>query len=373
MKVGLLLPSSTYMPSVGSDIARCVEVGLATHADDSSAVVIETTRFNASEHEVAPKMQDLLVKHRVDIVVAPLNAALVEPMGRLAAAARTPLVVNTLGEDLVGGDSRPGVFINSFDLWRSAWMCGNWLVRAHGKSAATVAAMHDGGYGMVFAFGLGVEAAGGRVVSSGVTHRSSATEDPLSILESVVALEPDHIMGFYSGDEAASFQDAWNRLGSTAIPLGWLPDLGEHRAGAPPSVPAGMRSVGGWARDPSDPLQARLETETGNAINAYAVLAYETGALIADAIRQRDSGSSTDLVECLLRAEATGPRGTIRFDPETCETTHRHNLYDVRVGPVGFTHRFIERLEAPALLDEQVALARKNLMKTGWTNPYLIA
>ena len=36
-------------------------------------------------------------------------------------------------------------------------------------------------------------------------------------------------------------------------------------------------------------------------------------------------------------------------------------------------NKVLNTLQVPSLLDEQIALARKNLPKQGWLNPYLVA
>lgn len=375
MRVGIVLPGSTYLPRLGPDLAAAFEAGFGgAPGGPTCELVIETTPYNASERELGPKIQDLIVKHRVDVVVAALNAGLAEPLGRISSTSGTPLVVLSLGEDLVTVGPDHGVVTVSFDLWRAAWMSGFWSVGAHGERAATIAGLHDGGYGMVFAFGLGAEAAGGHVAAAQVTHVDSADDDPAEQIDAVLDADPAVVMAFYSGREGSSFLDAWNRRTSRTPPLMWLPDLGERRAGAPPAVPAGTRSVGSWTGTVDQTPGDATDTGAGLANHAYTVLAREAGALVADAARRQTADPSGDLLGQLVAAVATGPRGRIEFDRTTGTTSVRPlGLFDVRAGTDAIEHHRLEPLDVPPLLDEQLQLARERLPKTGWTNPYLIA
>lgn len=84
MRIGLLLANSSIIPRLAADIRTCVVDALAARSVEHE-IVVETTSHNESAAVVRDALQDLVIKHDVDVVVAPLNpsvAAAVEPTMR---------------------------------------------------------------------------------------------------------------------------------------------------------------------------------------------------------------------------------------------------------------------------------------------------
>ena len=98
---------------------------------------------------------------------------------------------------------------------------------------------------------------------------------------------------------------------------------------------------------------------------AYAVMARETGALIAAALKASGASPRDEAFRsALLETSVDGPRGPVAFDPETQEIAPAQHMLEIRRDG---ERTIVDRAETPAppeLLEEQVALARKNMQKS---------
>jgi branched-chain amino acid transport system substrate-binding protein len=283
-----------------------------------------------------------------------------------------PLIALSLGEDpLFQSATGACVFVNTFHLWQSAWMGGYEGARRFGPRAAAMVALHEGGYNLSFAFQLGLEAAGGTLIDTVVTHTESNRDDPSPSIARIAAGEPDFIWAGYSGKEAVSFLTAYHASGCKEhIPVvGLSPMVDENVREATGAAAHGVLFVTPRLPRDDDAETAfrALKRAIGREPHPYAVLAYESVHLIAAAVGASADRSPQALAAALRHAEIQGPRGTVRFDDGTGIDT-AFCLRRVTAGDDA-----IERVDAPPLLNEQSLLARKRLVKHGWINPYLCA
>ncbi|NCJ08051.1 ABC transporter substrate-binding protein [Synechococcales cyanobacterium C] len=381
IKIGVLVPNSNYIPFLARDIPHALALGLAENLGMNYELCIEPSGYNADKNVLVSKIQELLVKQQVNVVVAPLNAGLIEDLKPYFSGQQVPLIVNTLGEDVVNHTAQdPYVFINSFNLWQTSWLSGYWGAAEYGKTACSMAAFHDGGYGITFAFGLGLEAQAGKLVHVAVTHRESRVEDPSESIQMIATNHPDFMMGFYAGKETLSFLEAYHRLSyRDSIPLIGLPFMvDESLLDEVGELALGIKTLSCWRRNTREDqaFTQTFQAETGHPVNCYVLMAYETGHLISRAVQQIGINQSLNgkLPEALHAVEFQGPRGLIKFHPETKEVVTTNYLREVVRGEDGrFYNKVIREVDTPALFYEQLALARKNLAKQGWLNPYLVA
>ena len=381
IKVGVLVPSSNYIPLLSRDLVSAIELGLGEVNGVGYELYVEPGGYNADSNVLSLKIQELLVKHQVDVVVAPLNVGLLERVNPYFSSQQVPLVVISLGEDVVFSRYQsPFLFVNSFNIWQSAWLAGYWGAEEYGLKACSICALHDGGYGMPFSFGLGLEAQDGKLLQAAVTHRESREEDPSEFIKMIAANNPDFIMGFYSGKESVSFLNAYHNRGYwDKIPLIGLPFMvDDSLLNVVGNNALGIKSIYCWSQNTEEHrhFTDAFKNLTGHRVNCYVLLAYETGHLIARAVQQigMDKPVHGQLPEALKAVEFKGPRGMIKFDPDTREVQTSNYLREVVQGEDGrLYNRIVAELETPDLFYEQLALARKNLVKQGWLNPYLIA
>jgi branched-chain amino acid transport system substrate-binding protein len=356
------------VPFLGADLLAALKFGLR-EAGLESELMTDFAGYNAEPKVILPKVQDLLIARQADCVVAPLNVSLMETLAGQFQSQQVPLIALSLGEDPLFDSARnPYVFVNSFQLWQAAWMCGYLGAQRFGTRAATLVSLHESGYGLTFAFQLGLEAANGTLLQTVVTHRDSSTEDPSTAIAEIAAREPDFIWAAYSGKEAASFLAAYDASGhKQRIPMLGLPPLADqHVRKAAGDAAIGTAFISPGSRNAQmNSMNSALAQDIGRLPHPYAVLAYEAARLIAAAAAL--DGSHKSSAQALRQAEFNGPRGATAFDNGT-EPEMAFCLHHLTSG-----NDSIEEVNAPPLLAEQAFLARRKLVKHGWINPYLCA
>ncbi len=242
------------------------------------------------------------------------------------------------------------------------------------------AALHEAGYGFVQAFGLGFQGGGGSVLATAVTHRKSADEDPAGDLRALVAHNPDFVMGFYAGREGVSFINAWSALGFHGVlpllstPLmthdQWLPSMGTGALGVRTAFswdPAGFPSEHERFRRAAGILADREPA-------VFALLGYETGRLLVEAVRRHGGPcGGDDLRDALSGLSCPSPRGELRLDAETGEVVTVDYVQEIVAGADGACKRVtLGLLDLPESFRAHYKIVRDQESRSGWINPYLV-
>lgn len=388
MKIGFLLPNSVFIPSVGKDLVTFFKKGLQDGGVSDFEVAIEVGGYNALEQVVSDKMNSLLLKDDVDLIFAPLNIGLYRKVAPIFDSSKIPLIANWLGEDLLfERDIFKGIFTHGLDQWQSAWMTGYHGCKTLGKQGVAISSIHDGGYGMSLASSIGIETAGGRQIFTGITHRDSRSEDPTETLKAAYSSEVDFTLGLYSSKEGVSFLNSYWALGhknetllgnSFMVEDDVLAEVGDKALG--------IQVTSNWNRDNDSnednsneknmAFRTWAKENRGAEPNAYALLAYESGLMAATAATRIEGsleGNRQAYLDALRDVSVEGPRGAVSFHKGLEEPKPKEYLLEVSKREDGSLYkRMVKELEIPEVYYEQRDMARKNLDKQGWTNPYLI-
>ncbi|HEY0069969.1 MAG TPA: ABC transporter substrate-binding protein, partial [Chloroflexia bacterium] len=225
----------------------------------------------------------------------------------------------------------------------------------------------------LYAWRMGFEAGGGQVLSTHITHRPASDVGLSSLMAAVKQSKPDLVFASYYGQTAVDLLNAYARAGlSRSVPLvgtAFLVDqavvnsVGSAAAGVTTSLP--------WAASldtaENQAFMTANQLKTGKSPDAFAVLGYETGALIASAIDRAAGGSLRD---ALASASFTGPRGAVAMNGTTQSTTGPHYLQQAQQKGINVRNVVLADLAAAAELDGQVAALRQTT-RTGWISNYL--
>ena len=369
LRIGVLPPNSNFVPFLAKDMLAAIELGLKETRLDAD-LIIDSAGYNADSAIFNQSIQRLILSKDAHCVIAPINVSLIEKTASYFENQGVPLIALNLTEDPLFETARnPFVFVNSFYLWQSAWMSGYLAAQRFGKRSASIVALHEGGYNLTLAFQLGLEAAGGELVQAAVTHLKSTGEDPTEKIREVASHNPDFIWAAHSGKEAVSFLKAFENVGlKDKIPLVTIAPMVSQNI----RRNAGDSIHGIWyamATNSQENQTAGLLIETlGREPNPYALLAYESVRLIADAMQNIDETKDLTeaLPESLKNAKYQNHRGIMQFNKYSgsdvfslCQVTDKD----------GVSEKFV----APPNLSEQYPLACRKLVKEGWVNPYLCA
>jgi branched-chain amino acid transport system substrate-binding protein len=369
LRIGVLPPNSNFVPFLAKDMLAAIELGLKEARLDAD-LIIESAGYNADSATFTQSVQRLILSKSVHCVIAPLNVSLIEKTAGYFESQGVPLIALNLTEDPLFESARnPFVFVNSFYLWHSAWMSGYLAGRRFGKRAASIVALHEGGYNLTFAFQLGLEAAGGELVKSSVTHIKSTGDDPTEKIREIASQSPDFIWAAYSGKEAVSFLKAFENSGfKDKIPLMTISPMVSRNI----RRNAGSSVDGIWYATPADSQEHETENllakTLGREPNPYAALAYESVKLLADAVRNANETKNFTEVfpELLQNVKLQNHRGAVQFN-----NYFGNEAFYLR--QVTGEEDTSEKISAPPNLNEQYPLACRKFVKEGWVNPYLCA
>ena len=194
LKIGVILPSSNYIPLLAKSIKSALQLGLESKPQIDFELCIEPGGYTAEANLVIEKAQKLIFNDEVHAIVAPLNVEVTSKLKEVCDNNEVPLLVLSLGEDPWYDYAKSDfIFVNSLNLWESSWLTGNWAGNSFGKSGACLASIHEGGYNLSFAFAVGLESVQGVLKTSNVTHRESRTEDSTEVINLVLNEKPDFL------------------------------------------------------------------------------------------------------------------------------------------------------------------------------------
>lgn len=377
-KIGLILPDSNYFKRFGKDYRTAVEAGLQRSGFTGYELVIEPGGYNNQMKIMAEKVQSLIIKEQVDAVVAPFNPSFLIDIAPLLESNEVFLLLTYMGEDVIHEDCKSGfTFINTFDLAKSAWLQGYDVATRYGTKGVHMGAVHDVGYGTSIAFNKAFEEAGGKISFATLTHKDGRTESPAAQIKEVLDENADFIFGFYSGKEGISFVETWSDVEGEKTPF--IPSYMLHADDvleACGKKMIGQRTIGCWDRDGESAanleFKAFFESKLGKKAHPYGLLAYETGELLGKALLKAKSTAPNAVREALTSTSISGPRGEISFNRETRLTSTKNYEFEIVEEGTKIIRKKIKEVEVPEKYYEYLAWGTKKLIKTGWTNPYLI-
>lgn len=377
LRVGLVVPESSVYPLMGESLVAGLKLSFAETGWKSTELVVEQTDHGSA----IAGARRLLGKGQVDILTGMINPLsihrLVEELQK-----SDVLYINMEGgaNSYSPRDESPLVFHNSLGYWQSNWSLGSWAATAMGRRAFVAASLYETGYDAYYAFPQGFERAGGTVIRSEITHLAPDGNSLAKLMADIGAARPDFVYASYSGQEAVEFVRAYAAAGlSGRIPLvasgftvdeALLPAMG---AGA-----IGIRSCLSWSPALATAENASFNKgflrRTGRETDPFALLGYDTGRLISEAVRVA-SGTvlrSSALKQALEAVAIASPRGALRVSPGTGSTDSPLYLREVRREGGRLKNSVIARLPGLATT-EQRADRPAMTARSGWINTYLCA
>ncbi len=345
-------------------------------------LALEPVGNAAVKDTVVDRIQRLFLQHQPHVVTGILGAPILRHVTHFLRDNETPILVNNLGADplLDGSDPNPWIFHNSFNLWQSMYALGYWAAREMGIRACVASAFHEAGYGLVTAFWNGfTEAGGGTIVATEVTHRERSDDDPGPALQRLADLDPDFIVGLYSGREGVSFAGAYAALGlDTPLVASPLMFHERWRSQMTADFP-GAKTVFSWDRQGHDAAHRRFlsacEAVDTRTPDLFALLGYEAGHALAGLAEQPEALSEGPdaILGALAGSTFPSPRGNWTLDPRGRHVVTTDHLLDVQVGDEGPTElRALETLELPARYQSDHDAFKSQEVRPGWINPYLV-
>jgi len=374
--LGIIVPQSTYLPSLSRDLPIACKMGLGTF-ENKVNLIFESGGYNENVDVIKDKVQGMIMRENLHAVLCPLNSSLIEPLNTLCQLEGVALIVNTMGEDVIFQSAlSESLFVNSYHLWHSGWLTGHYASGCEYKNLAGLYARHEAGYGVPLAIAVGAESGDANMKAVQVSHIDSSDESCTELLQELDNLKPDAIIAHHFGKEAISFfRDVEKaELESSLIALPTLvEDIALNQLG---DRIEGMKTVNTFKTDTDyyQDFATEFKKQSGRIAHPHIVMAYESVQLLVKALATSEETSFEALISELKRVNISGPRGDTSFNRDNKNSLSRYFIREVSRDESGTLYnKTVSEMEIPELCHEQYELAQKNTQKQGWLNPYLIA
>jgi branched-chain amino acid transport system substrate-binding protein len=381
MKVGVLLPQSTLYPRLGPNflagMKTCLSVLGHDRAPQEISLVPEDIELGAS---LAPQKGAAMLRNgRHNLLVGVLTPSVAASFKPLLASNKGLLLACNLGENVPRHDHHSqDVFYHTLGYWQANYALGSWAARNLGPRVACVTSFYDSGYDALHAFRLGVESAGGEVVSTHISHMSGASEDLAPLMAAIDDAKPDAVYGGYYGQHAVDFVKAYaNSRMSGRVPLvgsAFLTD--ESILAAQGNAALDIHTCFSWSptlvNQENNAFVSAYRQNTGQSPDAFALLGFEAARLVVEAAKAAggDVANTSKLRAALAAARFDSPRGSVGMGTQGESTGGTLHLRKVKWEGRAPQNTLASELNATPESDAKIDALRASV-KTGWLNAYL--
>lgn len=377
-KIGWLLPNSTLYPGLGFDMVEGLKAGLTAAGETDVTFVVEGIGFGTDADDLLAKSQKLLMQETVDVVVGMVSRRMLEPLIPLFTAANRLLLVLDIMGDYFGFDTTgPTVFYHSLQACLGSRLAARKAVESGATAIAQAVSFYDAGYLQSYAMAQGVETNGGQMTQYVVSSHIPA-QVTLQPLQAVLdAGETLAITALYAGNLAEQFYRLYADL-TNLLPL-WVSPLmlEEQMLDTLTKAPDRVRGYVAWSEQletPANTLFMDAMRQRGRRPNLFSVIAYEAATVLGTylaSVGKRGYAVPADF-QTLSTFSFEGPRGFIRFDPETHYSFGPHYATALAKTAAG-TYRLADLIEEPTVAPDrtQFQTEPRPMSHTGWHNTYL--
>lgn len=379
--VGLLVPRSSLYPNLGNNIAAglklCMdEVDLNNNYNPDKLQIVE---IGPRPIEAIENVKSLIAKNKVDIIVGIINPSIAVELHEILEKNRTFLILIESGANITRfNEYSPYIFHNNLGYWKSSLAAGDWAVRNIGKKVFIASSFYESGYDALYAFNLGVEKAGGKIIQTYISHIPPNRMEMNYLLNAIENAKPDFVFASYSGKEAVEFAKAFSTSFSVnRIPLVGSSVLAENlNQDNHSSLLPGMISCSSWSSNLNSSKNKSFKKAfikmTSREADSFAVLGYDTGRLIIEAAKAAGSKLKNVIKvrNALRNARINSPRGILYMDSIIHTIQSPVYLQEIRVNTNSFNNFVKDELKPIAENFHPLTALRKET-RTGWLNAYL--
>lgn len=367
LKVGLITPAASLHPTMGQSFVE----GMAASLSRVGGGALQILREDVTTHVPLAACRKLVERERVDVIIGLLNTGVATLLTSQFPEAPVPFIVSNLGENILREtEYSPWIFHCTMNLWQGNWALGRWAATYLGSRAFVVTSLYDSGYDALYAFRMGLESAGGKVVETLVSDNG----DIGSTIAAIRKSSAHFTFALHHGEAAEQFLAAYAdaRL-APEIPLAGSAFLADERTLARVGQAAsGLITPFSWAPSLSGLHNLSFAAQLGELgrldSDAFAVLGYDTGELLLAALAA--GGGQDRWLRTLKTASIDSPRGRLRMDPETQTLVAPVYVREVRMNGGRAANTVIDTIEDLSEFDEHVRSLRA-AVRSGWHNTYL--
>lgn len=391
LRTGILLPRSTLFPALGLDLLGGLKENLKSqHLFDKVTLITDNIGFGVEEQEIYTKAEKMLLQDDVNLVILCADTRITEMLQPLFAASNKILLVVNFGANLPDSWQPASTTItHSLNFCMHASRTGKLAAGETNKQAVNVLSYYDGGYLQCFCMLNSHQVNGGIPVYNHVTH-ISLKEFTIEPVTTFIGQHPDvnTLLCLFAGEQAERFYQE-------ASPLQKRFDLNLYVS--PMMLDESLRSLLGneftidnvkgyvpWHplldNEANNHFKKTWSSATGNPVNYFSLLGWETGLIIGEIIRQKESGNNNvaAVVKSLTETLFDSPRGWMKIDRATQHSYGPSYLAEWRneraAGQAETGAGITVSIDSENSCDEWIAFTNEKLPQgehSGWRNTYL--
>lgn len=328
LRIGVLLPRSTFFPSLGLDILDGLKQQLKQEGIfDSVKLITDNIGFGVEEQEIYTKAERMLLQEDADIVMLCADTSITEMLQPLFTASNKILLAVNFGANFPESwQAAPTTITHTLNFAAHAGLTGK-LAATENKNRETInlISYYDGGYRQCYSMLSANQSAGGEAVFNYVT--------PIRLeefsLEPLVEFLREHenaktVLGLFSGEQA-------ERFCREIAPL--QKEYGLKLYGAPMLFEPSLQTSLGESFNIGElkgyiPWHASLDNkfnrkflqmmdDAEKTANYFSLLGWEAGLIISEIHRQHAAGNkkAVAVITALTQVSLDSPRGWMKIDP----------------------------------------------------------
>lgn len=321
IKVGVMLPFSGVYGGLGEATRNGLKMALQEHAADLQGRTIEFIEMDTeAKPSRAPEIANsLLNKSHADFIIGPVHSGVAMGMIKVLKGKDTIMIIPNAGVNAATGPlCAPNIFRTSFSAWQPSYPMGKVALEKGFKKVVTLSWNYGFGQESLDAFEESFTSGGGEIVKKMLVPFPKTEFQ--SYLSEIGSIQPDAVFVFFAGGGAVKFVKDYDAMGLKGkIPLLGAGFLTEGTLEAQGDSAEGILTTLHYA----DPLKNE-ENQTfrrdyadkfGKPSDLYAVQGYDTGLMIASAVKalNGDISNQKALIHALENTKVKSPRGDFTF------------------------------------------------------------
>lgn len=330
LRTGILMPRSTLFPTLGLDLLNGLKENLKKQKlFDEVKLVIDNIGFGVNEQEIYSKAEKMLLQDDLDMVILCADTRITELLQPLFTASNKILLVVNFGANFP--DSwQPGqtTITHSLNFCLHAGLTGKLAARETNKQAVNTASYYDGGYRQCFCMLNSHQVNGGIPRYNHITN-INLTEFTLDPIASFLEQNNDvnTLLCLFAGDQAEKFyQDVSVLQKKYDLNLYVSPMMLDASLKKSLGDEFSIDKVKGYVpwhlsldNEANTLFKETYSAATGNPVNYFSLLGWETGLIVSEICSQNNSGNTnaTKIVQSLTAISFGSPRGWMKIDAAT--------------------------------------------------------
>ncbi|QTD36641.1 ABC transporter substrate-binding protein [Polaribacter batillariae] len=369
-KIGVLLPQSSAHPQIGKSFINGLRIGLGNL---SYKLFLESTGLGEDPKQIINSIQKLHIQEDVALTTGLFGHYGFKEIAEFVSKNDEILLASNFGTSF-SIKAPDGVFQNTLGLQDSLIKLAQYFSKKNVKNLATSSCYYESGYGFIKGLEIGIKNQEITKFAGHYITPHSPRKNESEIMEFIIKeSNPEVIVAFHNGifaEEHFEFLQKNNLQNS--YPIYALPFSSEDKLIEKyPEIGKKIKSISSWYKEldseSNKKFTATYQQTYNKLANFFALLGYENGLVIKDALTQKNK----PLKQSIEEINIDGPRGKINFNNAFHKTDFPHYIWTQEVSKESEVIRKpIEELPKNNL-NYLANLPEEETTSQGWFNAYL--